>query len=434
MADVSPFAGFCYNRDKIKNLAEVVTPPYDVISPEEQDAFYHRHPQNCVRLDFGKILDTDTPEENRYTRASAFFKDWREEEALVRSELPAYYISAVDFTAAGKSFTRYGLTARVGLEPFEKKIVLPHERTFSKVKTERLELMKACRANFSPVFSIYPDTGEILADLKGIVAGRAPDSDLVDDAGHRHRMWHVSDKQACARIQSLFTDKQIFIADGHHRYETALNYRKHLSETLPGFSDAHPANWIMMYLCGMGDPGLAILPTHRVLNQVSEEDRKALVAKAADYFEVTPYDAAETTRLIADLRKDASRPSFGVLLKDTAYLFRLKEGLMDRLFGEEIPAPLRKLDVTVLTRVVFMAIMGYDEARLDDEKTISYASEDGKAVAMVASGKGDVAFILNSTPIEQVQEVAQAGLVMPRKSTYFYPKVITGQVMNFLED
>ncbi len=436
MAEISPFKGICYNQHRIGNLADVMTPPYDVISPAQQQAFYDRHPNNVVRLDFAKTSDADSTENNRYTRAAADFDRWRTEGILVRSEAPALYLTAIDYTVNGNACRRFGLIAKVGLEPFDKKIIRPHERTFSKVKTERLELMKACRANFSPIFGIYTDTGDILQRLKQAVAGKPTESDILDDAGHRHRMWHIADPDLHRYVRDAFADKQVFIADGHHRYETALNFRNWLSETEPGFDSHHPANGVMMYLCSMNDPGLTVLPAHRLLMGVSPTVRERLPQEAAAFFDVTafPADKEGQAALLSALHADAPGTRLGLFMKEhsRAFLLTLKAGVMDRLFGNEIPDVLRHLDVTVLTRLVFMTLLGFDEMRLDNESSIAYTSEDPQAIAQVFEGRCDMAFLMNPTGIAQVQAVAEQDLTMPRKSTYFYPKVITGQVLNSL--
>ena len=437
MAKISPFRGICYNPDKIADLADVLTPPYDVISPVEQERFYSRHPKNVIRLILGKMAETDSPRDNRYTRAAGFFEQWRDEGTLVRDETPSLYLTTVDFSVGGIPFTRYGLTAKVGLEPFEKKIILPHERTFSKVKSERLELMKSCRANFSPIFGLYTDTGDILQVLKQAVETETAQSDLVDDKGHRHRMWRISDPAACRYFGDAFQNKQLFIADGHHRYETALNYRNWLSDTLPGFNDDHPANGIMMYLCSVSDPGLTILPAHRMLHGIDQIMRDSLIHKAADYFQVTsfPCDDSGRAALLSGLHDNSRNTKIGVFIKNhpDAYLLQLRNDVMDRLFGTEIPDALRHLDVTVLTRLIFMKLLDFDELKLDNEKSIVYSSIETEAIDTATAGECELAFILNPTSIDQVRTVAEQGLIMPRKSTYFYPKVITGQVLNCLK-
>jgi uncharacterized protein (DUF1015 family) len=235
-------------------------------------------------------------------------------------------------------------------------------------------------------------------------------------------------------------DKRLFIADGHHRYETALNFRKHLKETDPSFSDRHPANYVLMYLCSMSDPGLIILPAHRLIKAVSAQDLQQAMAKIRTYFEVAEYPFAAGNRqrvehdFLAALNDGGSRQRLGIYAHQSPmfYLLTLKDGVMDQLFTDELDASLRLLDVTVLTRLVFMKILGFDQNRLDNEQLIGYASTAHKAFQAIDTGAYDVAFILNPTRIEQVQEVAQKGLIMPRKATYFYPKVKSGLVMNSL--
>ncbi|MBC2743634.1 MAG: DUF1015 domain-containing protein, partial [Desulfosarcina sp.] len=332
------------------------------------------------------------------------------------------------------------LAALIGLEPFEKRVILPHEKTFSKVRSERLELMKATHCNFCPIFSLYPDDGGVLSTLEQAVDKSAPIVDFRDDQGHRHRLWQILDPAIHRQVAEAMRDKRLFIADGHHRYETALNFRKHLKDTDPSFSDRHPANYVLMYLCSMNDPGLIILPAHRLLKAVSMEDMRQAVENARNYFEVSEYPFTPGDRqrveqnFLAALNDRASRQCFGIYAHKSPvfYLLTLKTGVMDQLYKDELDASLRSLDVTVLTRLLFMKILGFDQKRLDNEQLIGYASTADKALQSIDTGAYDVAFILNPTRIEQVQEVAQKGLIMPRKSTYFYPKVKSGLVMTTL--
>jgi uncharacterized protein (DUF1015 family) len=236
--------------------------------------------------------------------------------------------------------------------------------------------------------------------------------------------------------------KRLFIADGHHRYETAMNFKKYLQDTDPGFSDRHPANYVLMYLCSMSDPGLVILPAHRLIKALSAADMQEALKTARTYFEIAEYPYTPDDRqqveqtFLADLSRGASRQSIGIYVHGTPvfHLLNLKEGVMERLYGNELDASLRVLDVTVLTRLVFMKILGFDQARLDNEQLIGYASTADEALRSIDTGAYDAAFILNPTRIEQVQEVARKGLIMPRKSTYFFPKVKSGLVMNTLAE
>jgi uncharacterized protein (DUF1015 family) len=440
MPTVMPLKGILYNPEKITDSAKVTTPPYDVISPDEQAAFYERHPNNAIRLILNRAETTDTERNNPHTRSAGFFRQWLSEGILRQDEKPALYLKAITYHHKKKAITRYGLIARVGIEPFEKRIILPHEKTFSKVKSERLELMKATHCNYCPIFSLYPDDGGILSALEHAVDQSVPIVDFEDDQGHRHRLWRIIDPAIHGRVAEAMKDKRLYIADGHHRYETAMNFRKHLQDTDPGFSDSHPANFVLMYLCSMSDPGLIILPAHRLLKSVSTEEMEQAIKASHTYFNVagypyTPDDRQQVEQtFLTDLNASAHRQSIGIYAhrQPVFYLLTLRAGVMDDLFGDELDASLRILDVTVLTRLVFMKIMGFDQARLDNEQLIGYASAADKALQSIDSGTYDVAFILNPTRMEQVQEVAQKGLIMPRKSTYFYPKVKSGLVMNTL--
>lgn len=440
MANVLPFKGIRYNPQQIGDLSKVVTPPYDVISPKEQQAFYDRHPNNIIRLDLNPATAADSAENTPHTRAAANFEAWQNDGALVRDAEPAVYLTSVTFPLNGAPVTRYGMIVAVRIEPFDKGVVLPHEKTFSKVKSERLELMKVCHANFSPIFSLYSDEGGIQEAVNASAKDQAPELDVVDDLGLRHKMWVVTDAGVLQQVTAAFENKQLFIADGHHRYETALNYRNWVAGQDPNFSDDHPANFVMMYLSSMEDPGLIVLPAHRMLLDVPTETLSGLAASAAAYFDVavTPVAACpgqeEKNAFLDGLASQADRNVIGVYIgADQSFLtLTLKEGAMERLFGDDIPDVLRCLDVTVLTRLIFMELLGFDQARLDNEKLIGYASSGHDAIDAVSAGDYQVAFLLNATKTAQVRAIAEQGMIMPRKTTYFFPKVITGLVMNVL--
>lgn len=440
MAKIISFKGILYNPTKVDNMLDVVAPPYDIISPEEQQKLHDRHPNNVVRLILGKTSENDTPDNNRYTRAANYFNKWCSEGILSQDKCPAFYLTTVEFSLGDKRIVRYGLIALVGLEPFEKGIILPHEKTFSKVKSERLELMKLCKANFSQIFSLYSDQSGILDSLKDAVADIHPDIDFIDDKGERHKLWRITDASVNHHVSDAMKEKRLFIADGHHRYETALNYRDWVAKNNPDFNADHPANYIMMYLCSMEDPGLIIFPTHRMISKVPDSARDSFIRKAENYFDIKRLPFKESERetagagLMAELGSDTPRTQIGVLIKEHSefYLFTIKPKVMEQMFGDELSKSLRSLDVTVLTRLILIKILDFDQGSLDNEKLIEYSSSEKKVIDAVLSGKCDVAFILNPTKIEQVRNVAEEGLTMPRKTTYFYPKAITGQVLNKL--
>jgi len=442
MAEIIPFRGILYNTNKINKLADVVAPPFDVISEQEQNQFHESHPQNIIKLTLGKTFENDTRTNNRYTRSADCFNNWLSEGIIETDKEPAFYLTLMEFFFENKRVTRYGLIALIRLEPFEKGIVLPHEMTFSNIKSERLELMKACHANFSPIFSLYSDDeNSILDRLKDISLERTPDHVFSDNIGQKHRLWRITDSSVHRHVSETLRDKAIFIADGHHRYETALNYRNWLSAGNPDFNGGHPSNYVMMYLCSMEDSGLVILPAHRMLNQVPAETRASLIDKAKDYFDIItiPYKDDHhkegLTQFISILKSNTSKNCIGVFIKSCPELnlLTLKPGIMEQMFGDELPEVIRNIDVTVLTRLIFMEILGFDQARLDNEKLIAYSSVAEEAIDAVAAGRHDMVFILNPTKIQQVRDIAEAGLIMPRKATYFFPKVITGQVINRLD-
>ena len=440
MAKIIPFRGIFYNPDKIHNLAKVITPPYDIISEQDQYNFYKQSPYNIIRLDMGKSTKKDRDTNTWQTRAANLLNRWLSEKILARDTSPAFYLTTVDFTLENKKVTRYGLIALVGLEPFNKGIILPHEKTFSRVSAERFELIKACHANFSPIFSLYSDQNIILNSLKDAVCSKKPDISFIDKQEMKHGLWRITDNSVHRYVADAMQEKSIFIADGHHRYETALNYKNRISSTAPDFNDDHPANYVMMYLCSMEDPGLVILPAHRMLTAINDSALASFIQKAGNYFYIKrmPFEnkgmEKAQANFISALKSNGLKNMIGAFMKTRPefYLLTLKPNVMKHVTGDNIPDPLKNLDVTVLTHLILMEILGFDQSMLDNEKLIAYSSSEEKAIQEVASGRCDITFILNPTKINQVREVAEHGLIMPRKSTYFYPKVITGQVINRL--
>jgi len=444
MADIFPFRGIRYDTEKVGTLANVTSPPYDVISDEEQDIYYERHPNNVIRLDKGKTSPGDDEQDNPYSRAAAYFKNWLADGVLRKDENPCFYLTTVEFTVNDKHVTRYGLIGRVRLEPFENGVILPHEETYSKIKSERLELMKACNANFSHIFSIYTDKDNLIGKLKAAVSNLPPEEAFTDDAGHHHKMWCLDDPGLQTEITAALKERRLFIADGHHRYETALTYRDWVAGQSPQFGPDHPANFIMMYLCAIEDEGLIILPTHRLLTRVSESERNTFVRKADHYFDVQTFSFAEDPQeqqqaqaaMLEALTSKPDRHILGGYIKGYPefYVFTLKPEVMKQKFENEIPEPLRELDVTVLTRIILTELLDFDHADLDNETLINYTSSAVDAIAAVDNGDYDMAFILNPPSNEQVRQIAEAGHTMPRKTTFYYPKAITGQVMNSLTE
>ena len=436
MPEFIPFRGLCYNEAIVGDLANVLTPPYDVISPSQQDAFYAAHPNNIIRLVLNRAEPGDTDEDSRLNRAASIFNNWRQEGILQQDAEPAYYLTAVDFTVDGRPVSRFGLIGRIRVEPFEKGTILPHERTFSKVRTEQMKLLRASKGNFCPIFSVFSDTDGVIQNITQSISSRPPETSLRDGQGVTHRMWRIADKTIQNTIAKAFQKTTIYIADGHHRYETALAYRQEIAATLPEMDRRHPANFVMMYLSSLEDPGLVILPAHRLLKDLPPKAKAAFIDNAETYFHIDRYpvgpkEDASRSAFIACIEHHKMDHAFGVCIAGdpTMYCLRLKPGVMERLFGEELAPVLLDLDVTVVTRLALMELLGYDQDRLDDVTRIDYSSTVSGAIQAWQQGDCDMAVILNPTRIDQVQAVSSQGLIMPRKSTYFYPKTISGQVM-----
>jgi uncharacterized protein (DUF1015 family) len=435
MAEFLPFKGIRYNPQLIDEMATVVAPPYDVISPSEQERYHARHPNNVIRLILGRTRVEDNESDNAHTRAASFLTKWRRERVLIEEPQAAFYLTSLTFNHEGRRITRFGIIGRVRLMPFEKGVILPHERTFSKVKTEQLRLMKACQANLSPIFGLYTDGQGIIATLSQFAQDNRPAMAFTDDREHQHAIWPLTDPDQIAFLTHAMRDLKFYIADGHHRYETALNYRTLLTGQNPNLPENHPANFVMISMSSIEDPGMIILPAHRLLKEISVESIRNFITAAGTVFDIVRFsttDGAERAlaqaRMLQQQRADRNA-IIAILPEEELYVLALKPGVMKERFSDE-PEPLRNLDVTVLTRLVMMELLGFDQTRLDDENKTAYCTDDGQSLQRVRNGEADMAFILNPTRIEQVERVAENGLIMPRKSTYFYPKVISGLVIN----
>ncbi|MFP5211894.1 MAG: DUF1015 domain-containing protein [Acidobacteriota bacterium] len=439
MAEVAPFRGLRYNPEKVPNMAEVVIPPYDVISPEEQKFYHGLNPYNMVRLELGETFSGDSESDNPHTRAARYLSQWQSEGALIRDRLPTIYYHELDYSLApGVRLTRYGFICALKLEDFSAGGVRPHEKTFSAVKAERLGLMTATHANLSSVFSLYSDPDESVDRTLKAAREKEPVMAFTDKHGMEHRMWRVSDPEALRKVERLMRDRAIFIADGHHRYETALGYRNLQRERHKDASPRASFEYIMMYLSNLNQEGLTILPTHRLLRNLGAWEPEAVMKKAEPFFEILRFDANDERRWRAELEAGAAEKqnTIGCLAGTDREFWLLKtkpEAVSSYLTDRSIPALLHGLDVVVLDQVLLRGTLGLPDAFLGDGNNIHFRHDASEAILGVRSGAYEAAFVINSTRIEQVQDVASAGLVMPHKSTYFYPKVGSGMVVHLLD-
>ncbi|MDR1397234.1 MAG: DUF1015 domain-containing protein [Desulfarculales bacterium] len=442
MAAVEPFRGLRYQINEDKELARLVTPPYDVISQARQNCLYENHPNNIIRLELNRPEPGDSEDSNIYTRAARFLREWTAAGILKTEEKPSLYINETTFTdAGGQTLTRRGFFARLRLEEFASGIVLPHERTFSGHKEDRLKLIKETKTNISPIMALYPDpSNQVQAIFRQSAARHLAEFD--DPAGWHQHLLAVDEPEAIAAIQEVMREKTIFIADGHHRYETGLNYRRYVREQNPALFDAAaPCNYILTYLCSMSDPGLTVFASHRVLPQWKDFSLSDFQARLEPFFAVSQYplsgNGEKDTEFLREKLHQAGKEgvAFGFMAKGRPHfwLMTLKDKALEKAAMQESEPALQSLDVVILSELVLNRGLGLSTGDYDKINLIEYISGLTKAVQAMNSGRADLAFFLNPTKIEQVRAVAEKGLIMPRKSTYFYPKVLTGLVMNPVE-
>jgi uncharacterized protein (DUF1015 family) len=438
MAEIAPFYGLRYNLEKIESPEAVVTPPYDVISPEEQEMYHRRSIYNMVRLELGMKTPSDDTDNNPHTRAAENLRTWWREGVLVREDQPAIYHYELDYTVGDEERrTRKGFIALLRLEDFDSGRVRPHEKTFQAVKDERLALMQACPANLSPVFALYPDP-EGYVDRRLEKAREAkPLMSFGDRRGMEHRLYRVTDPGAQAAAKESVKDRAFFIADGHHRYETALKYRDMRRQQEPDAGPDAPFEFVMVYLSNMNDEGLTILPTHRLLRNLGDFDAERFLQRAGELFEIREYSSWSggewewRTDLAKGREKREIRIGFHWRGGDRFILFRPdQEAVEERLRRLDVPEILRSMDVVVLDRILLQEVLGLSSAFLADHNNIQFDHAVGEGLEKLRAGTHDAGFFVNATRIGQVKRVAEAGLTMPHKATYFFPKVKSGLVIH----
>lgn len=443
MARIVPFRGLRYRLDRVNDPATVMAPPYDVISPALQESLYQRNPHNVVRLILGRTAPADTATDNRYTRAASDFSVWQQDGVLQRDAAPSLYLyDQIYALEDGSSVTRQGFIALTRIEDFSSGVVKPHEKTLAGPKADRLLLTRACQANFSPIFSLYADPGCTLESHSRCYKDQTPAVDVADDDGVRHRLWCVDEPAFIAQAQALLDRKPLFIADGHHRYETALNYRNEQREQHPGFTGQEPFNFVLMYFSNMEDQGMTIFPTHRVLFGLAAFDAERLLRELAEFFtiEVQALNPENPAQLAAARQRLAELGAIGRTIGCYAggerfcYLTLKDEAVMDRCFDPGAPRALRTLDVSILHRLILEGQLGLSTQAQEQQTNLRYVKGFEEPFALVRRGEGQVAFLMNATRIGEVRDVANAGEKMPQKSTYFYPKLLTGLVINRMFD
>ncbi|MBS4032503.1 MAG: DUF1015 domain-containing protein [Clostridiales bacterium] len=436
MAKIVPIRGVRYNPDKAGNMPDLITPPYDVINEEAQIGFYEKSPYNIIRLEYGRIRDNDDANDNRYTRSAAFFSNWLQQNILIHDQKPSIYLYEQEFTVEDQRLTRSGIICGVGVEDYSSGTILPHEETLSKAKADRLELLRHCGANFSPIFGLYDDPSLSVETIATGYKNREPDVAFTAENGEAHRLWLLSDEGDLSCITALFDSKKIYIADGHHRYETALNYHKEMQA-----QGRNEFGFTLMTLVNLHDPGLIILPTHRLVKNIHNFSPQQFLDKVAQNFTVLSATFPSNDRAtalsveLASMKEAmASANAFSVYLGDNIlYRLSIPRGVENRLMASRCgaySAQWRELDVAILQCLVLEEALGIDKEARHSGTNLTYTREEAKALESVDAGEYQAAIFLNPTLVKEVTEVAAAGDKMPQKSTYFYPKLITGLIIN----
>jgi uncharacterized protein (DUF1015 family) len=441
MAILYPFRAWRYNPATVR-LDDVVTQPYDKISPAMQQAYYQSSPYNLVRIILGlpELFDAERGE-SVYSRAARDFRAWRDQGVLIQEKTPCVFAYAVRFKTpgSGEIKERRGFIALGKLHDYADGVVFRHEQTLSKPKSDRLSLLKATRAHFGQIFMLYSDPSgsaeRLLYDGSG-----TPDAEVTDEYGVQHRLWRISDPATIRLLTTAMRDKKLIIADGHHRYETALAYSKEHAATLTPRAESHvnslpqppfPEAAVMMTFVNMDSDGLVVLPTHRVVYGLEGFDAAGFLAEASEFFSAEKLPDAGAEGYLAALRTDCET-AFVAVLKDGAWLLRPKAETTTPMLAH-LAERQKKLDLTVLHNVLLEHVLGLTDENIREQTNLRYLRDAADAVDQVRRGDANIAFLTNPVSMEQLKEVAFAGDVMPQKSTDFYPKLLSGLTVYALD-
>ncbi len=442
MANIRPFRGIFYNREKIKELWRVLAPPYDIISGEAQERYYEMSQYNVIRLILGKDFPGDNEINNRYTRAAQFFRRWLDEEILVRDESACIYLLEQEYELSfdildeaksprgkGEIIRRRGIIALAQLEDFSTGIVRPHERTMAEPKRDRLNLLRACKANFSQIFTIYEDPEKRIDRLWEEKRKATPLIDLINGENIKHTLWRINDKKSLNWIMEGMRDKKLFIADGHHRYESALEYRNELRKSNPRDAAREDYNYVMAYFVNMENGGINILPVHRGIKNFEGFDREKLILEVGKYFDVRIFNSLKD--LMGQVKDGKAKHRIGMYAGGNEfYLLVLKEERITKELIRGKTETFCRLDIVILQRLIIEKILGISS---QSQEIVTYSEKTNDMVTKVRDGSQCVAFFLKPINMGEFKAIVEAGEIMPKKSTYFYPKLLSGLVINKIE-
>ncbi len=442
MAVIRPLRGIRYNPQKIDNFRDVITPPYDVIDEELLKLYRFRSPYNFVHIDLPNSRGVDG--KDRYYQASRLFDEWLEKGIFLRDDRPSFYYYELNFKKPSdpRSYVRKGFITLLRLEDIGGGCVYPHEKTFSRVKQDRLNLMRSTNAQLSPIFALYSDPEGIVEEIFEASKKSNPIISFTDDYEMEHNLWKVTSPEVQKVVMNFFTEKEIFIADGHHRYETALAFRNEMRKANVSLYDGkQPYDYCLMYLSAMEHPGLTILPTHRMFVEFPVENFENFLSEARNFFDLFSYSFNDVG--ISEFKKrleylgNQRVNAFGHIIqgKDTIFLLvSKKEQVENYLKQKGVEKEFFDIDVVILDNLILRELYKFPEALLEDEKVVHFCHDTIKAFDSFIDGKYKSVFFINPTRIDQVRRVASACLIMPHKSTYFYPKVLSGLVIYKMDE
>ncbi len=426
MADIRPFRAVRYNLQRVL-ASQVVTQPYDKITPAMQDRYYEASPYNLVRIILGRLEAGDNTVENVYSRAAAYGKRWRAEGILQQDSAPSIYAYSQTFDApSGARFERRGFIALGRVEDYSARVVFRHEQTLAKPKADRLDLLRATRAHYEQLFLLYEDSGEI-DSLLSPKTGTPPTIEVRDEYGVAHRVWQISDAPVIATVQAKMSAQKLVIADGHHRYETALNFRNECRAHSGNSDPEAPYEFVMMTFVNMNDPGLLVLPTHRVVHSLASFSADGFEKSCREFFEVQEVDAGIDAAKATALLEERGRNGMALLVVTAGrnFLLHSPKSTTARFLGGLSPRQ-QALDVVQLHKCLLEGVLRLSEESIRNQENLSYLRDAGEAIGQVRNGGANIAFLMNPCPVQKVKEVAYAGEVMPQKSTDFYPKLMSG--------
>jgi uncharacterized protein (DUF1015 family) len=437
MAEIRPFRGVRYNQAKIKDLAPVISPPYDIISPKQQDKLYQSSQYNFVRIEYNRETPQDNNLDNRYTRAAATIASWLKEGILKQDENAAFYLHAHAFTSQGQNILRRDIIAAVKLEEWDRRIIRPHENIIPKAKSDRMGMLDACQCNTSQVLAMYSDPQKVINDVISQQEKNLPIMDFKDPWGEGHKVWAITQLQAVKKIELEIAKQPLYIADGHHRYDSALTYKREKDAQNPLHSGQEGYNYVMFALIDFADAGLVILPTHRIVKGISKTALNGLKSKLANFFSIQdiPIDAPGAWQKVDSLLKGLTPQMQNVNLAvyglsgDAVTILTLKDAEIAGRLMPEIHGDLyKKLDVSLVDHIILEKLLGY--AKDKEDIVLAYTHDRQDAIDRVKGQEYQLAFLLNPVGPEIIKEIADAGDRMPRKSTYFYPKSPAGLVFH----